>query len=56
MPKLFLVKLAHAYIAQPLIQIGYNTSRGGVGTVAAMVIEQPILIAQASNSTQKRRG
>jgi hypothetical protein len=56
MPKLFLVKLAHAYIAQPLIQIGYSTIRGGVGTVTAMVIEQPILIAQASNSTQKRRG
>jgi hypothetical protein len=56
MPKLFLVKLAHAYIAQPLIQIGYSTRRGGEGTVTAIVIEQPILIVQASNSTQKRRG
>lgn len=54
MPKLFRVQAAHAYIAQPLIQIGYKIRRGGVGTVSAMVIEQPIDIAQANNSTQNR--
>jgi hypothetical protein len=56
MPNDFLVKLAQAYIAQPAIQIGYSTSKGGVGTVRAMVIEQPILIAQATSSTKKRPG
>jgi hypothetical protein len=43
-------------MAQPVIHIGYRTSRGGLGTVLAMVIEQPIDIAQAVISTQKRNG
>jgi hypothetical protein len=30
--------------------------RGGVGTVAAMVIEQPMLIAHAINSTVNLKG
>ena len=51
MPKDFLVQLAQAYIAQPAIQI---VRSGGVGTVTAIVIAQPILIAQASNSIIKR--
>ena len=51
MPKLFRVQAAQAYMAQPAIQIGYRISKGGFGTVAAMVIEQPILIAQANSST-----
>jgi hypothetical protein len=54
MPKDFLVQLAQAYKAQPVIQIGYRVRSGGVGTVSAIVILQPILIAQASNSTAKR--
>jgi hypothetical protein len=37
-----------------VIQIGYKMSNGGVGTVKAMVIAQPILIAQAISSTAKR--
>ena len=41
-------------MAQPLIHTGYRARRGGFGTVSAMVIEQPILIAQANNSTAKR--
>lgn len=41
-------------MAQPAIQIGYNISKGGVGTVAAMVIEQPIEMAQAMTSTMNR--
>jgi predicted NUDIX family NTP pyrophosphohydrolase len=36
---------------QPRIQIGYIAKRGGVGTVSAMVIEQPMDIAQAKSST-----
>jgi hypothetical protein len=56
MPNDFLVKLAQAYIAQPLIQIGYKVRRGGVGTVTAIVMLQPIEIAQAKTSTQKRNG
>jgi len=54
MPNDFLVQLAQAYIAQPLIQIGYNIIRGGLGTVVAIVIEQPTLIAQAKHSIRKR--
>jgi hypothetical protein len=56
MPNDFLVKLAQAYIAHPVIHIGYKTSKGGLGTVAAIVIEQPIDIAQAVTSTIKRKG
>jgi hypothetical protein len=54
MPKDFLVHEAQAYKAQPVIQIGYKVRSGGLGTVTAIVIEQPILIAQATNSTAKR--
>jgi hypothetical protein len=54
MPKDFLVQEAQAYIAQPAIQIGYKVRRGGVGTVLAIVMLQPMLIAQASNSIAKR--
>jgi len=36
------------------IQIGYNVSKGGLGTVTAILILHPILIAQASNSIAKR--
>jgi hypothetical protein len=54
MPKDLRVQLAQAYIAQPLIQIGYKVSKGGVGTVEAIVMLQPIEIAQARTSTQKR--
>jgi hypothetical protein len=54
MPKDFLVQAAQAYIAQPRIHIGYNTSKGGLGTVRAIVIEHPIDIAQATSSTIKR--
>jgi hypothetical protein len=50
------VQLAQAYIAQPAIQIGYRANNGGVGTVAAIVIEQPIDIAQAVISTANRNG
>jgi len=56
MPKLFLVQAAHAYMAQPDIQIGYMIISGGLGTVIAMVMLQPMLTAQASTSTQKRKG
>ena len=55
MPKLFLVQAAQAYKAQPEIQIGYNTRRGGFGTVLAIVMLQPMLIDQAKSSTQKRK-
>jgi hypothetical protein len=41
-------------MAQPAIHTGYRARRGGFGTVSAMVIEQPIEIAQANNSTIKR--
>jgi hypothetical protein len=41
-------------MAQPLIHTGYKARRGGFGTVIAMVIEQPILTAQANNSTANR--
>jgi hypothetical protein len=34
--------------------MGYKTIRGGLGTVVAIVIEQPIDIAQARLSRQKR--
>jgi hypothetical protein len=34
--------------------MGYKIRRGGVGTVEAIVIEQPIDIAQARTSRQKR--
>ena len=44
------------YKAQPLIQIGYRRSKGGLGPVKAIVIEQPIDINQANNSIQKRTG
>jgi len=56
MPNDFLVKEAQAYKEQPIIQIGYNANRGGFGTVEAMVILQPMLIAQANNSMKKRKG
>jgi hypothetical protein len=55
MPKLFLVQAAHPYKAQPVIQIGYNTRRGGFGTVLAIVMLQPMLIHQANSSIQKRK-
>jgi hypothetical protein len=54
MPKDFLVQEAQAYIAQPRIQIGYNTRSGGVGTVNAIVTLHPIEIAQARSSITKR--
>ena len=56
MPTDLRVQAAQAYMAQPAIQIGYKVSNGGVGTVAAMVIEQPIDIAQAVISTLNRNG
>ena len=56
MPKLLRVQAAQAYMAQPAIQTGYRANKGGVGTVRAMVIEQPTLMAQAASSTKKRRG
>lgn len=37
-------------MAQPEIQIGYNTKRGGLGTVIAITIAQKILTAQAKTS------
>jgi hypothetical protein len=36
--------------------MGYRTIRGGVGTVKAIVILQPMLIAQAKISTINLRG
>jgi len=36
--------------------MGYKMSKGGLGTVMAMVILQPILIAQATSSMTKRKG
>jgi hypothetical protein len=54
MPKDFLVQAAQAYIAQPMIQIGYKTRSGGLGTVNAIVMEHPIDIAQARSSITKR--
>ena len=42
-------------MAQPAIHTGYKARRGGFGTVSAMVIEQPIDMAQANNSTTKRQ-
>jgi hypothetical protein len=50
------VQAAQAYMAQPAIQTGYRANNGGVGTVAAMVIEQPIDMAQAVISTANRNG
>jgi hypothetical protein len=38
----------------PHIQTGYNAIRGGLGTVIAIVIEQPIDIAQPRSSAIKR--
>lgn len=54
MPNDFLVKLAQAYRLQPKIQIGYILRRGGLGTVTAIVMLQPIEIAQANTSMQNR--
>ena len=34
--------------------MGYRTSRGGFGTVAAIVIQQPIEISQAIDSNTNR--
>lgn len=56
MPKDLRVKAAHKYKEQPKIQIGYKRSSGGLGTVRAIVIEQPIEIAHAKSSIAKRRG
>lgn len=56
MPKLLRVQAAQAYMAQPAIHTGYRASSGGLGTVTAMVMEQPIDTAQANNSTRKRKG
>jgi hypothetical protein len=36
--------------------MGYKMRRGGLGTVRAIVIEQPTDIAQAMISRQKRNG
>ena len=47
---------AHPYIIHWQIKIGYSIIRGGVGTVSAIVIEHPILSAQAVISTIKRKG
>ena len=52
MPKLRRVNAHQAYMAHPVIQIGYSMIRGGLGTVVAMVILQPIDIAQATTSKQ----
>lgn len=54
MPKLLRVHAAHAYIKQPLIQNGYNTNKGGLGTVSANTKAQPTLHAQAKISTTNR--
>ena len=51
MPKLLRVQAAQAYMQQPNIHMGYKTKRGGFGTVRAIDIEHPILIAQATSST-----
>jgi hypothetical protein len=56
MPNDFLVYAAQAYIAHPAIHIGYRIIRGGVGTVSAMVILQPILIAHANTSIKNLKG
>ena len=56
MPKDLRLKAAQAYILQPTIQMGYKTISGGLGTVAAIVIEHPILTAQAIISTTNRAG
>ncbi len=50
------VYAAQAHIPQPTIQKGYMVVRGGLGTVIAIAVEQPILIHQARNSIQKRKG
>ena len=55
MPKDLRVQAAQAYIAQPVIQIGYKTRSGGLGTVTAMVMLHPIDIAQARSSIIKRK-
>ena len=54
MPKDFLVQAAQAYIAQPVIQIGYKIRSGGLGTVSAIAMAHPIEIAQAKSSIIKR--
>jgi hypothetical protein len=56
MPKDFLVHAAQAYIAQPVIQIGYKVSNGGLGTVRAITSAQPTEIAHANNSKANRTG
>jgi len=56
MPKERRLHDAQAYMAQPEIQMGYSHSHGGWGTVMLMVMEQPMDVAHAVNSTQKRRG
>lgn len=56
MPTDLRVQAAHAYIAQPVIQTGYNANSGGLGTVSAIVIEHPMLIAHAISSTVNLRG
>jgi hypothetical protein len=38
-------------MAQPRIQIGYKIINGGLGTVRAMAMAQPIEIAHATHST-----
>ena len=55
MPKDLRLQAAQAYIAHPRIQMGYKTRSGGVGTVIAITKAHPIEIAQASNSTTKRK-
>ena len=54
MPKDWRLYAAHAYIAHPVIHTGYKINKGGLGTVIAIVKLQPIEIAHANNSTQKR--
>jgi len=56
MPKLRRVQAAQAYMAHPAIQTGYSMSKGGLGTVNAIVTLQNILTAHASNSIQNRIG
>ena len=56
MPKDLRLKAAQEYIAHPHIQIGYRMISGGLGTVNAIVIEQPIDKAQANISMTNRKG
>ena len=55
-PKLFRVQLAHANTAHCEIKSGYKIINGGLGSVSAMVMAQPILPAHASTSSMKRKG